>query len=265
MKGIIYMKLIINQILEYIQENIFLLNLKVEDIAEHFGYDKYYFSSEFKKITGFSLNEYISSLRSAKAIDLINEKGSVIDIQTSVGYSSSGTFSNVFKKYTGSSPQQYKNEMDYIYNAVKTFEESENNKVEYYQDISESYCNVDVEVPDNLKNGIIFIGLFHTPIPNHKPISGLVTKKNKNNKLKNIPRGNYYLLVCAINSTDGLLSYFNLKNCLRRRVEEKLSFPEDSKKEYTVRLRPPIPEDPPILINLAKLLVSSLRKNHNVE
>lgn len=71
--------------------------------------------------------------------------------------------------------------------------------------------------------------------------------------------------MCAINSTDGLLSYFNLKNCLRGRIENRLSFPKDSQKTYNVTLRRPIPEDPPILINLTKLLVSTFRKNHNVE
>ncbi|WP_291649463.1 helix-turn-helix transcriptional regulator [Clostridium sp.] len=60
------MNLIISEILDYIKINIFISDLKVEDIATHFGYDKYYFSSEFKKITGYSLNEYIISIKIRK-------------------------------------------------------------------------------------------------------------------------------------------------------------------------------------------------------
>ncbi|WP_253295842.1 helix-turn-helix transcriptional regulator [Enterococcus raffinosus] len=49
------MKDIIEDILIYIEENIFLDELKIEDISAHFGYDKHHFSREFKRLTGYSL------------------------------------------------------------------------------------------------------------------------------------------------------------------------------------------------------------------
>jgi AraC-like DNA-binding protein len=259
------MRFIIDDILDYIQKNVFISDLRIEDVAVHFGYDKYYFSSEFKKITGYSLSEYISSIKAEKAIDMINSEKNIIAIQSSVGYSSAGSFSTIFKKYTGSSPKQYMSEMDDVYFQVKNFEDSEFKELDYCESHNTSFCNVSIDLPNSFKSGIIFIGLFRTPIPNHKPISGIATKKATLNKLKNIPEGDYYLLACAIDSSSNILSYFKLKNCLRGKINEKLSFPECSGSNYTIKLRPPIPEDPPILINVAKLLVSVFRKDHNVE
>jgi AraC-like DNA-binding protein len=52
----------IKEITAYMREHIFE-ELKIEDIAEYFGYSKFYFSHEFKKIMGVSAGEYISSLK----------------------------------------------------------------------------------------------------------------------------------------------------------------------------------------------------------
>ncbi len=254
------MKFIIEDILDYVQKNVFISELKVEDVAAHFGYDKYYFSREFKNITGYSLNEYISSIRTEKAIEMIPSEKNVTTIQSSVGYSSSGSFSTIFKRYTGCSPKQYMGEMDDIYTQVKNFESSTNKALEYYESSNNSFCHVTIDVPSSFKTGIIFIGLFHTPIPNHKPISGLATKQRHLNTLKSIPDGEYYLLACAIDASNNAFSYFNLKNCLRGKVNAKLYFPECNGAHYTIKLRQPIPEDPPILINAAKLLASVFKK-----
>lgn len=255
------MKYIIEDILIYIEENIFLEELKIEDIAAYFGYDKYHFSREFKKITGYSLREYISSLKAEKTIELIEQEEKITSIQDSVGYSSSGSFSNTFKKYTGSSPKQYQQEVSDLYNAAKEFEDSKATSAKYFEAVTDSFCQVTIDLPAEFKKGLIFIGLFHTPIPNHRPVSGVATKNPKMNQLKNIPAGEYYLLACAIDSTDTVFSYFYLSKSLRGKVAEKISFPEASGNHYTIKLRPPIKEDPPILINLVKLLSSVLKKN----
>lgn len=254
------MKAIIHDILFYIQSNIHNSELRIEDIAAHFGYDKFYFSREFKRLTGYSLNEYISSVKSEKVIELLKGDLRIIDIQQETGYASAGTFSTTFKKYTGSSPKQYRNEMNSIYTIVKEFETRTEGEAAYTTTDSGSFCSITIETPECFTKGLLFIGLFRTPIPNHKPVSGIATKKLQHNVLKDIPPGDYYLLACAINAADGLFSYFNLKDSLRGRVEETLCFPACSGNEYVVTLRPPLPEDPPILINLAKLLVSVLRK-----
>lgn len=252
-------------IIDFIKKEALIKKMTSEEIASHFSYDKYYFSRKFKEINGFSVAEYVSSLKIEKAITAIDQSNKIIELQDISEFESSSSFTNTFKKFTGSAPKKYKNEMNGLFSEVKSFESiNECHAVEYHEKQSTSYCNVAIEVPKNFKKGLFFIGLFHTPIPNHKPISGLATKKSELNVLKNVPNGEYYLLVCAIDRSTNIFSYFNLQNCLRGRVMGKLSFPSCSGKHYAIKLRPPIPEDPPILISVAKLLISSLKK-HNLE
>ncbi|WP_242585299.1 MULTISPECIES: helix-turn-helix domain-containing protein [unclassified Enterococcus] len=247
-------------IIDFIKTEALAKKMTSEEIANHFGYDKYHFSRKFKEINGFSIAEYISSLKIEKAVTAIDQPKKMIELQDISEFESSSSFTNTFKKFTGSAPKKYKNEMTELFSEVKSFESSnEYHAVEYYEKQDASYCNVTVEVPENFDKGLFFIGLFRTPIPNHRPISGIATKRTKLNVLKNVPNGEYYLLVCAIDRSTNIFSYFNLQNCLRGRVMEKLSFPECSGERYTVKLRPPIPEDPPILLSVAKLLISSLK------
>lgn len=254
------MKTKMPEILSFISEEAINGKMTSEEIAVHFGYDKYHFSRKFKEINGFSVAEFLSSLKVEKAIIEFDKEKRVIDLQEQSGFESSGSFTNTFKKYTGSSPREYKTEMSELFYDIKRFESGDEDKsIEYFEEKNHSFCIVDIEVPDAFEKGIIFIGLFRTLIPNHMPISGLATKNLIGNKLKNIPSGEYYLLACAVSRSNNILSYFNLGNSLRGKEDEKLSFPTCSGNGYTIKLREPIPEDPPILVNVGKLLISSIK------
>ncbi|TLG77300.1 helix-turn-helix domain-containing protein [Culicoidibacter larvae] len=246
------------EILSFISEEAVDRKMTSEEIADHFGYDKHHFSRKFKEVNGFSVVEFLSSLKVEKAIIELDEEKRIIDLQGYSGFESSGSFTNTFKKYTGSSPREYKSGMSEIFYGVKNFE-ADDKSVEYFEEENNSFCTVNIEVPDEFEKGVIFIGLFRTLIPNHIPISGLATKNLTGNKLKNIPNGDYYLLSCAISRSNNILSYFNLGSSLRGKEEERLSFPNCSGKTYTIKLREPIPEDPPILVNVGKLLISRLK------
>ncbi|OEG15680.1 helix-turn-helix domain-containing protein [Enterococcus quebecensis] len=254
------MKTKMPEILSFISEEAVSRKMTSEEIAIHFGYDKYHFSRKFKEINGFSVVEFLSSLKVEKAIIELDEEKRVIDLQEQSGFESSGSFTNTFKKYTGSSPRKYKTEMSELFYDMKRFENDDKDQsIAHFEGKSHSFCTVTIEVPDGFEKGIIFIGLFRTLIPNHLPISGLATKNLIGNQLKNIPSGNYYLLACAISRSNNVLSYFNLDNSLRGKVDERLSFPNCSGNHYTIKLREPIPEDPPILVNVGKLLISRLK------
>ncbi|WP_086313860.1 hypothetical protein A5821_001403 [Enterococcus sp. 7F3_DIV0205] len=254
------MKTKMPEILSFISEEAVNRKMTSEEIAIHFGYDKHHFSRKFKEINGFSVVEFLSSLKVEKAIVEFDEEKRIIDLQEHSGFESSGSFTNTFKKYTGSSPRAYKTEMSDIFYDIKNFENNEKDKsIAHFEEKNHSFCTVTIEVPDGFETGIIFIGLFRTLIPNHMPLSGLATKHLIGNKLKNIPSGDYYLLACAISRSNNVLSYFNLSNSLRGKEDERLSFPNCSGNHYTIMLREPIPEDPPILVNVGKLLISRLK------
>lgn len=254
------MKIKMSEILSFISQEAVNRKMTSEEIAIHFNYDKHHFSRKFKEINGFSVVELLSSLKVEKAIVEFDEEKKVIDLQEHSGFESSGSFTNAFKKYTGSSPRMYKTEMNKIFYDIKNFENNDiDNSIEYFEEKNNSFIRVNIEVPYVFKKCIIFIGLFRTLIPNHMPISGLATKNLLGNKLKNIPSGEYYLLSCAISCSNNVLSYFNLSNSLRGKEDRKLSFPKCSGNSYTIKLREPMPEDPPILINVGKLLISCLK------
>ncbi|KOS61312.1 helix-turn-helix transcriptional regulator [Lysinibacillus agricola] len=254
------MKTKMPEILSFISEEAVNRKMTSEEIAIHFGYDKHHFSRKFKEINGFSVVELLSSLKVERAINELDEEKKIIELQEHSGFESSGSFTNIFKKYTGSSPKEYKTEMNKMFYDIKNFENDDKGKsIAYFEEKNASFCTVNIEVPDDLKKGIVFIGLFHTLIPNHMPISGLATKNLTGNILRNIPSGDFYLLSCAINSSNNILSYFNLGNSLRGKEDEKLSFPKSSGNSYTIKLREAIPEDPPILVNVGKLLISRLK------
>ena len=111
----------IKEISEYIRKNI-EKNCTVEDTAKKFGYSKFEFSKKFKKETGFSAGHFLSFLKIEKALDIIiNENEDIITSQIRTGYSSSGTFSNIFKKYTGISPSNYKKTIKKFYKITREY------------------------------------------------------------------------------------------------------------------------------------------------
>ncbi|MBE6903891.1 MAG: helix-turn-helix domain-containing protein [Ruminococcaceae bacterium] len=90
-------------ILDYIDSN--YINLRLENIADRFGYSTSYFSKFFKKKMGISIVEYVNKKRLNKAIELIlGTDISIEEICTELGFNDKKHFYNIFKRYTGSTP-----------------------------------------------------------------------------------------------------------------------------------------------------------------
>lgn len=81
-------------------------DLSVEELAASLGISRSHFMREFKKGTGWTVNQYLTSVRIAKAKVLLTEK-SVTETAFEVGYNNSNYFSTVFKKKTGLSPVEF--------------------------------------------------------------------------------------------------------------------------------------------------------------
>lgn len=76
----------------------------------------------------------------------------MIELQDISDFESSSSFTNTFKKFTGSAPKKYKNEMTELFSEVKSFESSnEYHAVEYYEKQDTSYCSVTIKCPKILK------------------------------------------------------------------------------------------------------------------
>ncbi|MCR4675271.1 MAG: AraC family transcriptional regulator [Lachnospiraceae bacterium] len=83
------------------------INLQV--ISSHFNYSVYYFSRKFKEECGCTVNDYIKEQRIERAKTLLTTTElSIGDICDKLCFSSSSFFISVFKKYTGTTPVNYR-------------------------------------------------------------------------------------------------------------------------------------------------------------
>jgi AraC-like DNA-binding protein len=252
----------LKEITSYIRNNI-SNELTVEQIALHFGYSLSHFSREFKKEMFISASEYISALKIEQSIKSLGNKETVLRAQMETGHLSSGTYSNFFSRFTGLSPKQFQTEMDGLYDKIKNHVEKDEEGAIHYPPLPEKInslykCIVHIKAPDGFK-GIIFVGLFDKPVSTQLPVMGKALVRSRTCFFEDaLPPGNYYILVCAIPHILNPLNYFLLDNALRHVRREPIAFPLKSTQEFTLALRKIEPDDPPITINLPKLLKEGL-------
>jgi hypothetical protein len=239
-------------------------------VAKHFGYSPAYFSREFKKVLHFSASEYISALKIEQSIKYL-DKDTVLKAQLETGHLSSGTFSHFFSRFTGLSPKQFQTEMGDLYVGLKEHESKGEEGAIHYPPLpmktnSPYTCVVHIDAPDTFR-GIVFVGLFDQPLSNRLPMMGkaLVRSRSRTGRFAvafedAVPPGDYYFLVCAIEQTLNPLNYVSLDKALRDVRWEPVVFPLTGAREITLTLRKIEPTDPPITINLPKLLKEGLEK-----
>lgn len=104
-----------NKIEAYIRENC-LITTKVNDIAAEIGYSEKYIENLYKKMTGRTIHEFLNFTIMNRAKEtILNSALSVSDISASFGFSDPQNFSRTFKRYTGMSPREFKNEFLTVY------------------------------------------------------------------------------------------------------------------------------------------------------
>ena len=86
------------------------------ELADLIGLSEGYFYEAFKDMTGVSPRQYILTLKTERAKELLLESSeSVIQVGMSVGFDNPANFSRMFKKFAGVSPtgfkKQYKNRL----------------------------------------------------------------------------------------------------------------------------------------------------------
>lgn len=103
-------KCLINEVMCFIEEN-YYKKISVQSIAEHFNYNGNYLNNLFKQETGVTLLEYITKVRIETAKKLLVEEPDmkIYEICETVGYQHETYFRNLFKRYTGFSPKEYRN------------------------------------------------------------------------------------------------------------------------------------------------------------
>lgn len=98
----------LTQAIEYISQN-YRQDIQVDALAEKFHFSRCYFSTLFKKHTGFSPHQYIVNYRIAEARWLLyNTTLPVAAISQQCGFQNTSSFIRLFKKQEGSSPLTFR-------------------------------------------------------------------------------------------------------------------------------------------------------------
>lgn len=91
-------------------EGYYMENITRNDIEGLFHMNQDYLNRIFKQDTGYSLMEYVQFCRIKKAKELLkNHELAVSEIGGMIGYNSPPYFSKIFKKWTGVTPKEYRN------------------------------------------------------------------------------------------------------------------------------------------------------------
>lgn len=100
------------EIFQYVETNYNNNELSLKHLSDKFDISISSISRNFKLITGFHFLDYINNKRIVKAKELMETtEHELYLISEMVGYSNYSTFSRVFSKYTGGSPQEFKNSL----------------------------------------------------------------------------------------------------------------------------------------------------------
>lgn len=90
-------------------ESEYMNSITIEDISIRVGFSASHFSTMFKKETGVTFLEYLSSVRMKNAKEMLKEGNkNIATICEEVGYSDVKYFTKSFRKHTGLKPNEYR-------------------------------------------------------------------------------------------------------------------------------------------------------------
>lgn len=96
---------------DYIRQN-YMKDISMQDAARMMNYSEAYFCKLFKQCFSCNFTSYLTRFRMEEAKKLLAEPTvNVKNVGEAVGYSDSNYFAKVFKRYTGSSPTEYRTEL----------------------------------------------------------------------------------------------------------------------------------------------------------
>ncbi len=97
----------VKQLLEYIGSH-YQQDIGLNELASIVNLNPAYLSILFKEEVGMSYIKYLTNLRIKKAKEYLMEDYKVTQVSEMVGYNNYRHFCDIFKKYTGQSPNEYK-------------------------------------------------------------------------------------------------------------------------------------------------------------
>ncbi len=100
------------EIVDYIEQH-YNHDISITEIASQVHYSEAYFCKFFKENFNETFTLYLNKFRVHRAIELFkDQRASIKEISAAVGYSDQNYFTRVFKRITGITPSQYRQNID---------------------------------------------------------------------------------------------------------------------------------------------------------
>lgn len=99
---------------DYIKQN-YNKDIALEDICSHIGISKNYFCNLFKREVGEGIWDYLTRIRIEKAKELLMKTDlRCYEVSYEIGYENPSHFTKMFKKFTGLTPNEYREKKDIL-------------------------------------------------------------------------------------------------------------------------------------------------------
>ena len=225
--------------------------LTLQEMSKIAYISPYHFNRIFRQITGIPPNQFFYALRleTAKRL-LLTTKTNVTDVCFDVGYNSLGTFIRRFTALVGLAPGHFRS---FACHETPRLFETTANGFDLVAASSTPGITGKVTAPEWFK-GMIFVGLFTTPIPQGPPVSGTVLAQPGVYRIPRIADGLYYILAAGLVWSKDFREHFLYETTLRGGGKPIVISDGVVAGTTDLSLRPPEPFDPPILMALPLLL-----------
>jgi AraC family transcriptional regulator len=227
--------------------------LSLADIARSALLSRFYFARTFRDATGISPGRFLAAVRvyQAKRL-LVSTSMTITDIAYAVGYNSLGSFTNYFTESVGISPSRFRRASR---DGVLAPSLPAPDPAAVHGAVGGA-----ITLPRFYVGGRVYLGTFTTAIVQYQPSAATIVDMPDGRPvsylLYDVPVGSWMLHAVAVADTAGGEEPWARRTLLVSEPIE-LTVAAGTVTRASLRLRPHLPTDPPILLALPDLQVST--------
>lgn len=229
--------------------------LSIQAISEIAFLSPYHFNRVFHELIGIPPGHFFSALRmeTAKRL-LLTTDHTVTDICFQVGFKSLGTFTTRFTHLVGLRPSLLRHLAQNDLISLQLLHDF--NAEQRAHGISLDPCVTGRIIAPEAFAGLIFVGLFPTPIPQGQPVACALLSADGLYHIAPVPAGSYYLFAAAFPWSEDPSPYllYDTAPYVGLSHEPLVVHGDQINYHANVVLRPKLLTDPPILPALPYLL-----------